>query len=102
MSNDSPASVGTVRARLRDALLVGPQTARDLSQCVGIAEHEVPGHLEHVERSLKAHGERLVIEPPICLACGFVFAERHRFTRPSHCPECREHRISLPRFHIER
>jgi predicted Zn-ribbon and HTH transcriptional regulator len=102
MSDESPPSAGTVRARLRAALLAGPQTARDLSQRVGIPEHDVPDHLAHVERSLAPHGERLVIEAPTCFACGFVFTTRHRFTRPGHCPECRGRRISLPRFHIER
>lgn len=92
----------TVRERLRAALLEGPQTARDLSQRVGIREHDVADHLVHVERSLQRRGERLVIEPPVCLACSFAFAGRHRFTRPGHCPQCRGRRIALPRFHIER
>lgn len=101
MSDDTQLPAGTVRERLRATLLEGPQTARDLSQRVGIPEHDVAGHLEHVERSLKPHGERLVIEPPACLDCGFVFTERRRFTRPGHCPECRGRRISLARFHID-
>ena len=90
-----------MRESLHQALLAGPATARDLSKRVGIPEHEVAGHLEHVERSLKHRGEKLVIDPPACMDCGFTFTQRHRFTRPSGCPECRGRRITLPQFHIE-
>ncbi len=91
----------TIRASLHEALLAGPATARDLSKQVGIREHDVASHLEHLERSLKHKSETLVIESPACLDCGFTFTQRHRFTRPSGCPKCRGRRISLPRFHIE-
>jgi hypothetical protein len=91
----------TVRESLREALLARPATARDLSKLVGIAEHDVPAHLEHLERSVKHRGEVLVIEPPTCLDCGFTFTRRHRFTRPSGCPDCRGRRITLPQFRIE-
>jgi hypothetical protein len=92
----------TVRQLLHDLLAEGPATARDLSARAGIPEHDVAGHLEHLDRSLPHRGERLVIEPPACLDCGFVFTERHRFTRPSGCPECRGRHVSLPRFRVER
>jgi len=91
----------TIRESLHAALRAGPATARDLSQQVGIPEHDVASHLEHLERSLKAKGEKLVIESPTCLDCGFAFTHRHRYTRPSGCPSCRGRRISLPRFHVE-
>jgi len=91
----------TIRERLYQALREGPATARDLSQRVGIPEHDVAGHLEHLARSLKHKGGTLLIEPSRCLDCQFTFTQRHRFTRPGHCPQCRSRRIALPRFHIE-
>jgi transcriptional regulator len=93
----------TLRESLRRALLDGWRSARDLSQAVGISERDVAEHLEHLEHSLRHRGETLAIDPAACLACGFVFAERqrHRFTRPSGCPQCRGRRISVPRFHVE-
>ena len=93
---------GTVRENIRLALLEGEASARDLSERIGIAERDVADHLEHLERSLAHRGERLVIEPPQCLGCGFAFTRRHRFTRPSGCPECRGRRITYPKFRIER
>lgn len=91
----------TVRERIHHVLRSGPATARDLSQLVSIREREVTDHLAHLERSLKHRGERLVIEAPSCLECGFSFTQRHRFTRPGSCPRCRGRRISFPQFHIE-
>ena len=90
-----------MRESLHQALRARPATARDLSKLAGVAEHDVPSHLEHLERSLKHQGEKLVIEPAACMDCGFTFTRRHRFTRPSGCPDCRGRRITLPRFHIE-
>lgn len=89
-----------MRQSLDRALRAGPVTARDLSQLVGIPEHDVAGHLEHLERSLKGRRERLLTEPAACLDCGFAFTHRHRYTRPGGCPNCRGRRISLPRFRI--
>ncbi len=93
----------TVRQELLEILRRGPATARDLSRLAGIRERDVAGHLEHLARSLKAKGETLELEPSACLDCGFVFRrrERHRYTRPGQCPECRSRRISLPRFFVQ-
>lgn len=93
----------TVRRSLHDALRAGGATARDLSRDVGIPERDVAEHLRHLERSVRHAGERLVVDPPVCLACGFTFTrrDRHRYTRPGRCPRCHERRISLPVFRIE-
>jgi predicted Zn-ribbon and HTH transcriptional regulator len=90
----------TVREAIQELLRHEVLTARDLSRRVGIREHDVAGHLEHVQRSLKHARERLVVRSPRCLACGFEFVERRRYTRPGHCPQCRSRRISLPEFSI--
>jgi predicted Zn-ribbon and HTH transcriptional regulator len=51
----------TVRQSIRAVLLDGPATCRDLSRLVGIREHDVPEELEHLARTVRASGERLVI-----------------------------------------
>ena len=91
----------TVREAIHQALLDQSATIRDISKIVGISEHEVAEHLEHLERSLKHKQQTLVREPSACLDCGFVFTHRLRFNRPGGCPKCRGRRISLPRFSIE-
>jgi predicted Zn-ribbon and HTH transcriptional regulator len=91
----------TLRQQLHAILRAGSaRTTRELSEELGVREREIPPHLEHLERSVRNEGERLVVEPPSCAACGFVFAERHRFTRPGKCPRCRATRVLAPRFRI--
>lgn len=91
----------TVRAALAARLREGPATARDLSAHVGIPERDVPAHLEHLERSLQARGERLAVQPAECAACGYAFKGRRRLTRPGRCPECAGERLEPPVFRIE-
>jgi len=90
----------TARQALAEALRTGPATARDLSRMVGISEHDVPGHLVHLAKSLRSRGEKLIIEPARCLDCGFVFTRREKPARPSHCARCRGTRLTLPEFSI--
>ena len=91
----------TVRAAIRDELLRGPATARDLSERVSIREKDVAGHLEHLQKSLQARGERLVVVPASCIGCGYSFERRSRLTRPGSCPACGSTRIDPPAFRIE-
>jgi predicted Zn-ribbon and HTH transcriptional regulator len=49
---------------------------------------------------IKALGGRLQVLPAECLACGFIFRDRKRFTRPGTCPQCRATRIDPPAFRI--
>jgi transcriptional regulator len=108
MSSSEPPVPGargsTVRSALKEALRTGSdeelRTAKDLSAAVGIREKDVAEHLEHLERSLRPEGLRLQVEPAECLACGFVFRERTRLTRPGACPKCRSTRIDPPAFRI--
>lgn len=101
MTTDLQERSLTVRAALLAQLRGDSLTARELSARVGIPEREVTGHLKHIERSLRKVNERLHIDPPSCLSCGFVFRKRERLTRPGACPSCRSTHIESPRFRIE-
>jgi predicted Zn-ribbon and HTH transcriptional regulator len=98
MSRDAPPRSETARQALRDALKDGPFTAHELSARAGIAERDIVGHLEHLEKTAKAHGERLEVEPARCDACGFTFKKRDRLSRPGRCPVCRGSHLVPPRF----
>lgn len=91
---------GTIRQNLVELLRSGPRTARDLSRLLHVPEREVHLHLQHVERSLPHTGERLVVEPAVCLGCGYSFRGRTKFTRPSRCPRCSATHIASPRYSI--
>jgi len=90
----------TLRQLIMSELEAGPMTARDLSKTIRISEKEAIAHLEHVARSLHPP-KRLVLLPPACNKCGFVFKDRRRFSSPSRCPECRHEGIQPPAFRIE-
>jgi len=59
--------------------------------------------LQHVQKSLRAAGGRLVAEPARCDRCGFEFRKRldRRFSPPGRCPECRSREIISPNLRIE-
>jgi len=90
----------TVRQRMIALLEDEECDVRDISKALHISEKEVGEHLAHIRRSLSATRQKLEIRPAKCLACGFVFKDRQRFSRPGRCPRCRESRISMPRFYI--
>ncbi len=96
-----PERSATIPSLIREALLAGPKTARELSGELRLSEREVLRHLEHLERSLKEEGAKLIVDPPACLACGFVFRKRERLNRPSRCPVCRGERLSPARFSVQ-
>ena len=95
----------TPREAIRAALLASRElgataTALELSAAVGIPEREVTAHLEHLARSLKHDGYALAVTAAKCLACGFTFDDRARYTAPSACPQCRSERIAPPSFGV--
>ena len=92
----------TIRQALADTLRAGEHSAHDLSRLVGIPEKAVADHLAHLAKSLPAHGERLAVAPPECLACGYAFPDRQRLTRPSRCPRCHGTHLAEPLFRIIR
>jgi len=90
----------TIRQRMLSLLGEREMSARELSQALGIKEREVYDHLNHIARSVAAQGGRLAVVPLRCLACGYVFEERRRFTRPSRCPRCKKSHIETPVYHL--
>ena len=95
-----PAPDQTPRRRMLDLLSQGVFTARDISQALCISIKEVHSHLTHIARSAAGQKKKLVTIPSSCQACGYLFRDRTRFTKPSRCPRCRGERIDEPRFSI--
>ena len=90
----------TVRQQITDLLRNENLTVRDLSQAVSIPEKEVFGHLAHIDRSLKSHGEKLTGIPYICLNCGFEFDQRKKYNRPGRCPQCKDSHLQPAVYRI--
>jgi predicted Zn-ribbon and HTH transcriptional regulator len=92
--------LATLRREI-EALLAGePLSAREISTLLGIPERTVGEHLRHIRRSLHRQGRTLLVTPPVCHLCGFVFARRERLERPGKCPACRGQSIADPRFAV--
>ena len=75
--------------------------AREISSAVGVREKEVYTHLNHISRSIKRQGKKLIITPAECFGCEYVFEKRKRFTRPSRCPICKSEHIRNPMYRID-
>ena len=90
----------TIRQQMMELLAEKEMSARQLSQAVRIREKEVYEHLLHIAQTLSTKRKRLVIRPAQCLACGYVFQNRKRFTRPGRCPQCKKSYIQEPTYRI--
>lgn len=86
MSSQEPLSVDDIARRLE----LDPRESR-----------EIYGHLEHVARTARAkYGRTLLMEPPQCRKCGYIFKDLKKPRKPSKCPKCGSEWISPPRFTI--
>lgn len=80
-----------------------PMDVRQIAVALGADPREADSmydDLAHVARSLRGSSRVLLMQPPTCRACGYVFRDLERPKRPSKCPKCRGERISPPRFII--
>ena len=90
----------TIRQKIILLLSEAELSAREISGQVGISEKEVYEHLSHIARSVSSQDKQVVVTPANCLACGYAFAGRRRFTRPGRCPQCKKSHIQSPTFRI--
>ncbi len=101
---------GTVRQRIVRILSSAdhPMTAAEIARELGLPPGEarsVYSHLEHVAKTLnRTYGGSLVLlmEPPYCRKCGYVFRSLKKPRRPSKCPKCGSEWIEPPRFIVGR
>lgn len=91
----------TVRHTLLSMLEEGPHTARELSGRVGIPEKEVYDHLDHIKKTTSKSRRKLIVTPPECKKCGFIFTKQERLRKPGKCPLCKGESIREPTFTIE-
>ncbi|ABL87656.1 conserved hypothetical protein [Pyrobaculum islandicum DSM 4184] len=94
----------TIRERLIKILLESkePLTIHQLQSLAQteLKPNELYEELEHVRRTLKRMGYRLVIVPATCKKCGYQFTDREKLKKPSRCPRCKSERIEPPRFYV--
>lgn len=57
--------------------------------------------LHHIALTLRRTNSKLIMLPPTCLSCGFVFKDLKKPKLPSRCPKCKSERITQPLFQIK-
>ncbi|MBI5182116.1 MAG: transcriptional regulator [Nitrospirae bacterium] len=90
----------TIRQEIKDLLMDRLLTSKDISKIIRIKEKDVIDHLNHI--AISVGKKDFIIEPSICMKCGFVFNKRERLTSPSRCPVCKHEGVSEPRFGIKK
>jgi hypothetical protein len=97
---------GSIRQRIIKLLseATEPMTAEDIARVLDIDVSEVYMHLEHVAKTVRrsSGGEKaLLMIPPRCRKCGYVFKDLDKPKKPSRCPRCKSEWIEPPRFIIK-
>jgi len=78
-----------------------PVSLDDLCQELEVLDRRVIlEDLTHIAQSLRKSGRTLVMAPPTCARCGFVFKSLRKPRKPSRCPKCKSERITPPSFQI--
>ncbi|HMF32921.1 MAG TPA: transcriptional regulator [Candidatus Lokiarchaeia archaeon] len=53
--------------------------------------------VERIAAALRRENRVLLVQPPTCIACGFIFpVAGKKFRIPTKCPKCRKERIAWP------
>ena len=89
----------TRREEIIEILSKEERSAQQMANDFKVEMIEILEDLKHIKYSIKP--KRLVMKPPQCKKCGFVFEERSRVKRPSKCPRCKSEWIIAPLFRIE-
>ncbi|MHA1772038.1 MAG: transcriptional regulator [Candidatus Thorarchaeota archaeon] len=77
-----------------------PLTAQDIAEVLGLENRNVVFEdIEHIAKSAKREGKRVLIRPASCGKCGYVFTPKSA-KRPSRCPKCKSEWILLPGYLI--
>lgn len=77
--------------RLRDAEWLFDDLRHEIAVTVATLEDD----LGHIQRSVKANGERLRVRSAICADCGFGLSSK-ALHPPGRCPKCRSGHLDGP------
>ncbi len=89
----------TRRQQIVEQLVDAEWEFDDLRHDFGLTVRVLEEDLRHIERSVRAGGQRLILRPACCEACDFVFKSTAPHP-PGRCPSCRDRRISGPWFRV--
>jgi predicted Zn-ribbon and HTH transcriptional regulator len=92
----------TRRERLRDLLLATEDglTLEQIEKILEVRRSTALADLEHLRLSFRHQPATLLMVPPACTTCGFVF-RLDTPRAPSRCPACKSRDLSEPIFKAE-
>jgi len=83
-----------------------PLSVDEICYLLGLSLNErdrVYESLSHIAKTIKRQSKgrkQLLMLPPQCRSCGYIFKELSKPKKPSKCPKCKSQRINPPRFII--
>ncbi len=98
----------TLRERIMKLLMESkePLSVDEITAILGLSprdKHLVYDALTHIAKTIKRRSNgklELVMIPPTCKKCGYVFKDLKKPRKPSRCPRCKSERINPPLFKI--
>jgi len=90
---------GVFRRELLDLLRGKMLPLSEIARIEKVRVQELADDLEHLRKSLRHEGLRLLVEPAACQKCGFEFTKA-RLTKPGRCPKCKSTWIDEPRVGV--
>ena len=99
-AEDERTALGqTRRERLRDLLFSSDDglSLDDIEKLLEARRSTVIAAREHLRLSFKHQDATLLMVPPSCTQCGFVFRLESP-KAPSRCPQCKSRALSMPIF----
>ncbi len=96
----------SIRERITRFLedIKNPICAEDIARVFEVDVFEVYLHLEHIAKSIRRESsgkKALLMVPPWCRKCGYVFKDLEKPKKPSKCPKCKSEWIEPPKFIIK-
>lgn len=81
-----------------------PVSAEDIARAFELEVSDVYIHLEHIAKSIRRESGNkkiLLMIPPRCRKCGYIFKDLEKPKKPSRCPKCKSEWIEPPRFTVK-
>ncbi len=98
---------GTIRERISKLLEESNSflTVDEISVLIGedLTPSQIYEHIRHIAKSIRrsSGGKKvLLMRPPACRKCGYIFKDLGRPRKPSRCPRCKSEWIEPPAFKI--
>ena len=79
-----------------------PLSLNEIAEEIFIDKKTVIEDLSHIAKTLKGKGKfQLIMFPPQCGICSFIFKNLKNPKLPSKCPKCKKSKIIPPEFTIK-